>query len=424
MKTSFRYGSKEREMGDELELLKGLGRELSEPDEASVNRARELLRRRIELARPSRKRVRLTPHVRWAAAAAAVLLASGLGFGLGTWNTPDVRAETSLVGLGFLPAKGWTVVQSRAVGQGDAARAVAANVPLRANSDFRATVRATLASLPANGILIFATFTTRGDAAADIGFARRGLPLSLRRARPASQSVDQRLYRLRAGVRGYNVEVQIYFGSASPSAETIEVAQRQLNRLVVASERVTILARPTIVPPRQGVSLFGSIDSDKADEIVTIEARDCGQRSFRGVMAVRTREGGGWQTEVPYFVGITTTLRAVWNDNASAPVTVRQRASVSLQSHGSGVFEVGVGAKAPFWRKRVQIQRFERRLGNWATVKSVTLTETASSPGSPFVWSSAKFRAFFPRGSLIRASFSASQARPCYLAASSPQVRI
>jgi hypothetical protein len=407
-------------MTDELELLRDMGRDYTDRSEASMARARTLLQRRIE-AEETRRRRRWRPlHPRFAiVGVVAALLGSGFGFGLGTWNTEEGSARTS-VGLGFLPAKGWTVLQSIAVGQGDVANAVAANVPLRPGDDPRAAVRATRASLPDHGILIFATFTARGDPA-KADFARRELPLTLERAGVVE--------RLRASIGTYNVDVRIYFGSGSPSAQTIEAAQRQLNRLVVTSERVTIFARPTLLGRGQTLMLFGSADTGRADEVVTIEAKDCGQSSFQGIAAVRTREGGGWSTE---FVnpgvlnrGVTATFRAVWNDHKSTPITVQARAQVQLRRRGgsSSRFSVFVSGRAQFWRRQIVIERFDRRNGSWKAIKKVVLTRTASHPGSPSVSSYEDFRLAVPKGTLIRAFFPLSQARPCYLAGYSQLVR-
>ena len=412
-------------MADELERLKDLGREIAEPSGSSEGRARRLLQRRIDVASGRRARFWRPLHVRWAlAGVVAVLLASGFGFGLGAWNTEEGSAKTSLVGLGFLPARGWTVVQSTAVGQRDAASAVAANVPLRASADLRATARATGASLPGKGILIFATFAIRGDPASDAGFDLHDLPLSLRHASVASQSSDRRVYRIRAGVGGYNVDAQIHFGAATPSAETIEVAQRQLNRLVVASEPVTILARPTVLGRGQKLTLYGSVDSEKAEEIVTIEAKDCGQTSFREVAAARTQEGGGWSYDL-FDPNISASVRAAWNNQRSSPVAVQDRPYVSLRRLGgsSSRFSVVVGAKLQFWRKYVVIERFEQRLGSWKPSRKVVLTDTSSTAGSSFVNTFQKFRLSVPKSSLLRAFFPRSQAGPCYLAGYSQLVR-
>ena len=184
-----------------------------------------------------------------------------------------------------------------------------------------------------------------------------------------------------------------------------------------APEQVTIAARPSITRWGQPMTLTGSVDSRKAEEIVTIQAKDCGSasQSFRNVWAVRTTEGGAWSTS--FSILLNTTLRAAWNDKVSGEIAVRRRAGVSLRQRSPRRFDVAVqgsGGGALFWRKRVLFQRFDRRLGTWATVKQVTLTESTGYT---------KFKASVPKGSLVRAVLPLSQARPCYLAGYSPQVR-
>lgn len=188
---------------------------------------------------------------------------------------------------------------------------------------------------------------------------------------------------------------------------------------VAVSERVTLLARPTVLAASQATTLFGSVDNGKAEEVVTIQAKDCGQRFFTGVASATTRDGGTWTEE--YWPRITSTLRAVWKGAASAPVTVRQQAYVALYRRSSKKFEVGVAGKWSFWHKRVLFQR--RAAGSWTTVKSVLLTETAAQPGYSQAWSGAHFSASVPKGSLVRAVLPLSQARPCYLAGVSKTVR-
>jgi hypothetical protein len=365
-------------------------------------------------------------YVRWAVATAtSALLVGGFGFGLGAWRAPSGVAGTSVVGVGFLPAKGWTVVQS-------GPRAVAANVPLDPDDDLRDVPYATLEALPARGVLISTTFGVRGELGQDAQFPARQLPLRIAAAEPLSASLDPlpltrslARYRLRAGVGSYNVDARIYFGAQSPSAAQLALAQNQLNRLVVASERVTIFARPTVLDRNQLVTLLGSVESGAADEVVTIEAKGCGQTSFRGVFVTRTHEGGGWTLQTAPT--ITTTLRAAWRDARSAAVTVRARVWVQLSSRtrsakGFG-FEVFVRSELQFWKRHVVIQRLDRRLGRWQDMKKVVLTETGSNPGSPFVWTSAEFNSAVPRGTLVRAVFPLSQARPCYLAGYSNQLQ-
>lgn len=361
------------------------------------------------------------PRLRWAAAAAAALLvASGLGVGFGTSLTANGTAEARVFGFGFLAARGWTVVQSRTTTE--AATAVAANVPLHPDDAPGEEPYATLETLPRDGIVISATFTTRGDPEADARFDDVDLPLQVASADASTAllSGGRTLgeHRLRAGVGGYNIDATIYYGRPQPSRAMLRAAQQQLAQLVVAAERVTLFARP-IAGADQAVSLFGSVDNGRQGETVTIQARDCGQKFFRAVAGATTRDGGGWSTE--YFAGISTTLRAVWNEAASAELRLPQRVMVRLRRLRAGEFEVSVVAKSPFWRKRALFQRFDSRLGTWKTVKSVVLTQSGAAGN--FAASSAKFSSSLPRGVLVRAFIPLAQARPCYLAGASRLLR-
>jgi hypothetical protein len=288
--------------------------------------------------------------------------------------------------------------------------------------------------------VIVARFTTRGDAGEDVKFKEDRLPFGIKGAVPVSVASDApelatRLasYRLRAGVGGYNVDARIYFGSVPPPPNMLESAQRQLSRLVVSSERVTIFARPATGRGGQGVTVFGSVDNGRAGQEVTVQARDCGEQFFRAVAGATTRDGGGWSTE--FTPWINTTLRAVWNETASAPITIRQQVYVDLRKEWRAKgpareFEVWIVAKNQFWRKRVLFQRFNRRLGTWATVKSVPLTDTGSNDptgqtsAAGTTWSRADFRASLPRGTLVRAVFPQSQVGRCYLAGVSNSLRV
>lgn len=191
-----------------------------------------------------------------------------------------------------------------------------------------------------------------------------------------------------------------------------------------APEQVTMTARPILLGPNGQVSLFGSVESGRADEVVSIQAKDCGSssQSFREVAEARTQEGGTWATE--YLPGINTTLRAVWRNNASPQIAVRERAYVRLvpRRFGRGL-TVTVVAKTQFWRRHVLLQRFDRRLGTWKLVKRVVLTETGASAGSGGIGTWAEFRARVPKGTLVRALLPRSQARPCYLPGVSMLVR-
>jgi hypothetical protein len=366
---------------------------------------------------PARRRSALPLRARWtvAAAAAALLVGSGLGFGVGSSVTPTVQARTAFTGTGFLPAQGWNVMQSGTASSSKRATAVAANVPLHPKDAPGTMPASTLASLPAHGVLIHATFTKRGDPMADAVFRERALPLQVTWAKAAAPGQ----YRLRAGTGGFNVDAWIHYGTVPPSKEMLGEAQLQLSRLVVAPERVTLNARPTKLRWAQGSTLFGGVSSGKADEEVTLQAKDCGQRTFTGVAAILTHEGGTWTTQ--FARGINSTIRAVWKGEASATIALRQQPRVELQRRPGGRWAIGIGSRWQFWHKKALLQR---RVGSkWTTVKTVLLTKVSAPPGTGSTWTEGEFKFRAPRGSVLRAMLPAGQAKPCYLAASSDTVR-
>jgi hypothetical protein len=420
-----------RRHGDELQIEALLAELADRTPPPSEDELRELAR-----SIASAPRVRVTPrrpsaYARWAVAAAAAVVLAGFGFGLGAWSTESGVAGTSIAGVGFLPAKGWTVVQDGRLGATGAPTAIAANVPLDPDDDLRDAPIGTLESLPSHGVLIAASFTVRGDPLADAAFRDRSLPLRMSAAEPVPEGLDPlpltralARYRLLAAVGRYNVDARIYFGTPRATPAQLAVAQSQLNRLVVGTERVTLLARPAIRGRNQTITLYGSVESGKANEDITIEGKECGKTEWRAVAGAHSHAGGGWTTQ--YAPIITTTIRAVWNGARSAPVTIPTRMWVQIRTaartrQGFG-FQVTVASPLQMWKRHVVVQRYERRLGRWRDVKKVVLTETGAAPGSSHIWTGADFYVKVPKGTTIRAVFPLAQARPCYLTGYSNQL--
>jgi hypothetical protein len=183
--------------------------------------------------------------------------------------------------------------------------------------------------------------------------------------------------------------------------------------------RITIFARPTVVAWAEPATLYGAAPGASHDDVVTIEVKECGSNFFRAFAELHPSSGGGWTT--PAGSAITAAYRATWRNETSPAVTVRQAADVGLERRRSGGgFNVAASGKRSFWRKAVEIQR--RRGGSWRTVKTVRLTDSASSTGVVSV-SAATFRLAVPRGTFLRALLPAAQAAPCYVASTSRPIR-
>jgi hypothetical protein len=135
---------------------------------------------------------------------------------------------------------------------------------------------------------------------------------------------------------------------------------------------------------------------------------------FRDHAEVLTEEGGGWS--LPTGVFANGTFRAVSGGDVSNEVSVQARVDVRLQPSPPKRFQVQVVERSSFWRKRVVVQRYDRRTSRWANVKTLRLEHQGAAPGSTFVWSeSDEFALKLPKGTTIRATLPRDQAQPCHI---------
>ncbi len=178
------------------------------------------------------------------------------------------------------------------------------------------------------------------------------------------------------------------------------------------TEVITIAAYPSIVKSDQRVIVSGTVGGAKANELVTVQGKECGVPGafFRGLWGASTTEGGSWTAE--FYMRTTTVLRAVSGDELSPELTVRARAGVYLAPMPGkpGRFPVWVGGVVRLVGKRVVIERFDRGTRIWRAVSSIVLDERYGAGYK------AGFRIAVPKGTTVRAHLPLSQAKPCYLA--------
>ena len=406
-------------MSSRLEsLIREAANRLPSPSRAATTRAR---RAALDALAPRRRepqsRLRLARRAAVSAAVAAVaLIALGVGVGLAVapGEAPRRSGPADYAGPGFLPAHGWTTV---AEAWTNVAWATAANVPFRDRMSPGAVPEKTLRTLPADGIVLVASFSPR-RAAGRGQFPRRSLPLSLRDATVAAELGLPR-YRIRAATGGYDVDVRVFFGSP-PSRRLLAEAQEALSRLGVSP--ITITARPTVLasrisPQYEPLRLSGTIASREAGETITIQANECSFPGWRDVATTRTEAGGRWELSADQSSGLAqtrTTFRAKWRTATSARVTVQTRPGVNLGQTTRTRWGVGVLALRSFLDRIGLFQRYDRGRQRWTTVKRFRLTTKDSVPAGS--WTYGRFRARVARGSLVRAVIPRSQVKPCYLA--------
>ncbi|HET9437944.1 MAG TPA: hypothetical protein VFO64_07060 [Gaiellaceae bacterium] len=264
-------------------------------------------------------------------AGAMVAMAVALGVSAGSLNAPSVTAAREPAVLGFVPQPGWFALQSPPPAiEGQQTAAVAANVPFAADDVDAGLVEpsglpySTLLTLPPDGIVIVATMVPVGQpelapVLASSFYPRVDLPLKLRDAYPVLQwgaqvRPDQPLaqYHLSAHLRGYNVDVVVYFGTTRPSAALLREAQRQLAGFVVRSDGADARSAPAARAAQGPVSV---IDRTFACDTVILG----------GLYRIEVRAHGGdrlagqW-ARLPY-AGVSTGGNAGRIDTSVPPVS-------------------------------------------------------------------------------------------------------
>ena len=242
-------------MSSDLEERLREGRNtLPQPESDVTRRARERALAALRTRRPRRLRL--------AALTVVLVVAVGLGVGLGALVAPTGTAARP-VGLGFLPAPGWQVLEPVAPSMpGQPHVAMSANVRFSAEDAVTGLAEpsglpySTLLTLPPKGIVIVASFTEQDRLHPPLGAtlsARRApplypeleLPFRIRDATPFIQYGTQvrpeeplGQYQLRASLEDWYVDVNVYFGTPRPSPALLSEAQRGLDRMIVRTARL------------------------------------------------------------------------------------------------------------------------------------------------------------------------------------------
>jgi hypothetical protein len=257
-----RRSDDDKQFDDPLESLR---RSLPTPTDSELQGIADVAKQKPRSIARQRTAPRWSRPALASAAIITLLVGSALGFGLASALTPSGTAAGNPIGLGFLPEPGWDVLQTGADTTRDQRVIAMASNRAFAPDDTARNLRyssglpyATLLALPKNGIVIVVSFTTtdRLTTPSDL-FPARDLPLSLREASPSAgvgaQVRPERplgQYLLRAAMDGYNVELQIYFGTLRPSPEMIEAAQRQVDRLSVNARTTSRAVHSRALPLR------------------------------------------------------------------------------------------------------------------------------------------------------------------------------
>jgi hypothetical protein len=278
-----------------------------EPEATTTRRARE--RAIAAVRRRPRRRVRIAALV-----GTALVVAIALGVGIGSLVAPSGTASSGPIGFGLLPEAGWYALQSatpRAPGQPRVA--MAANVPfdeedmVNGLAEPSALPYTTLLGLPLRGVILIVTFTEPDPwvkSTPSPRYPTRTLPLRLSEATPyieygtqirPEQPLGQ--YQLRATVDGKLIDVNVYFGTPTPSSALRAEAQRQLDGLVVHSGAPT--ETDAVVRPASPATPSAPAVIDRTLRCTTSPSGGIWEIEARANAGIR--QGSGWK-QVPYAV--------------------------------------------------------------------------------------------------------------------------
>lgn len=322
-------------------LLRDAREALPLPDEESTQRARY---RAVASLRTKRRRARVL-----VLAGATLVGAVALGVTAGSLNAPNVTAAREPAELGFVPEPGWFALQSPPPAiQGQQIVAVAANVPFAPDDVKDGLVEpsglpySTLLTLPPSGIVIVATMTPETIphvAPVRIGpyYPRVELPLRLRDAlqvvhwgaqvRPDQPTAQ---FHLPVHLRGYNVDVVVYFGTPMPSGALMREAQRQLSGFVVRSEGSEPRGAATVAAPSETHVLL-----DRTFSCGTVPLGGLYQVEARGHAGDRT--AGLWSRLA--YAGVSTGGNGGRPDTSIPPVSSLAWISAGVPSPGTTIDE-------------------------------------------------------------------------------------
>ena len=377
-----------------------------------------------------------------------VLAAVAVGVVIGSFAFAERGTASEAPGLGFLPAEGWTVLQSGTPATPERPGvALAANVPLHPQDTVDGFPYSTLRLLPPHGVVLVASFMRVGDRQA----ASEQLPLSLREAVPyiryggevrPKRPLGQ--YELRAMVAGYAVEVQAYFGTREPASAVLADAQGSSiawSSRPKASRRRAV--RPACDGPRRGgeprvPALLVPARQLLHDAVLRHHLQRPGERVRRGPagrsagrrspprLPARSRSRGGTWEAVPDRPPVGGEFRARWNDEISEPVTYKPPLVPAFEKVGPGKFRASVwsyplpGGKQSMNGGRIDLQRLA--LGQWKRLRTAKLKVWPAKSGSFGKYWAATFTVP-TQGLTLRAFVPAKTGLPCSTAGASKSLR-
>jgi hypothetical protein len=322
-------------MSDLEQHLRDARRSLPRPEPDATDRARAAVLDSAAEQRPASRATRRPRRILFGGL--AFVAALGAAFVAGFVVAPDTATSGAQPDApGFLPAHGWSTFQA------------GLTIPSAIAANFRLDTRGAISSpwdaarpLRSGDVLMSVTFYPAGEApSADrLSFRERELPLALADARQAGRVPGQPdtvvRNRLLARVNGYDVDVDVFLNRRDTSTATRELAQAELDRLVIPKAPAVPGNRSTCGAAQLhgNVALQGGVgQSIGAITVVNVGRARC---TLSGRPQITLEGAGGQQIRTTQ-----TPAEPIWAYN-NAPEPTGWPV-VGVRPHGKAVIRIGV----------------------------------------------------------------------------------
>ncbi len=179
---------------------------------------------------------------------------------------------------------------------------------------------------------------------------------------------------------------------------------------VTVRPSVFIRVSPTRLTYGRRVVLSGRLENERANQTISILARECPATTFTKIGEVRTATEGVWGFNTK--PAKHTTYRAQWGNLISQDADTRVRPRIRLSKLAPNRYRVRVFAGELFADKTVAFRRWNPKTRKWAFVRRVTLFGTGLGV-APTQISGRDFRSTVPRGQRLRITMNQKVAGGC-----------
>jgi len=184
---------------------------------------------------------------------------------------------------------------------------------------------------------------------------------------------------------------------------------------------LTLAASAPTVTYGAPVTLSGVLSTQKANQAIAIQATECGSTKPARAATLKTVANGAFAGPVTPTIGAS--YQATFKAAKSPAVALTVRPLLELTKVATGSYTAKATAAQALTGKFVLFQRYKKLRKRWVQVKRLALGAAVPGTTKPAMVSSVAFKAKLLRGTRVRMMITATQAGPCYVAATSKTLR-